>query len=784
MRDRPVPIRALLLLFVLSGAAGLIYEVVWARQLVLVFGNTSQAVSTILTGFFGGLAIGGAVGGRIADRVRRPLRLYGVLEIIVVGVVLLTPVSFRLIGELYRGIYPSLAEAPLLLALVRFAFAIVALAPATLLMGATLPTLTRYLTQDGRGIAGAFQRLYTANTLGAIIGTALAGFVLIELLGLTGALAVGAACSGMAGLIALLLDRRSGAAQGSPDALPAAEETGTAEHPTAPIAATPALHSSRRLALALAFVSGLTSLGYQVTWNRLLSTGTGSSTYVFTTVLVLFLIGIALGAGLLGALRPRVRSAVALIAIAQILTAAFALAGAVILSAPADPFFGGSLDFLTSLGRFAAQAVFVVLPATIAMGITFPATASLLGDETGSEGSATGSLLAVNTGGSLLATFVLPFFVIPLIGSPTTLAGLALLNVVVGGVLIMGAKRTSEAVRWMVGGASAGIAVLVVLSIVSGSAFQNPSLELVEKKGGTIFEAAEDEIAAVEAGEIGGRRLLWVGGTAMTILTVDTKFMPLLPIAMRPDATRGLSIAFGMGSSFHTSLAAGVGADAVELVPSVPKMFGWFYDDAEAVLADPRGRLIIADGRNHVELTADTYDYIVVDPPPPIESSGVSVISTVEFYRASKARLVPDGVMVQWVPYGQTLDEFLAHVRSFLAVFPNVRVIAGAGGYGFYMIGSEGSVDYDPAAMVEVLERPGVLDDVNSAPDSGDRSARVWAGLLEGLTWAAGDELRTAVGDGPVITDDRPLPEYFVIRRLQNPDAQRLTLEGLRQLLE
>ncbi|HEY3414851.1 MAG TPA: spermidine synthase, partial [Armatimonadota bacterium] len=176
---RTTPLPALLLLFILSGAAGLIYEVVWARQLVLVFGNTSQAVSTILTGFFGGLAIGGAVGGRVADRVKRPLRLYGVMELIVVGVVLLTPVSFRLIGELYRGIYPSLSEAPILLALVRFVLAILALAPATLVMGATLPTLTRFLTKGGRGIAGAFQRLYTANTFGAIVGTALAGFVLI-----------------------------------------------------------------------------------------------------------------------------------------------------------------------------------------------------------------------------------------------------------------------------------------------------------------------------------------------------------------------------------------------------------------------------------------------------------------------------------------------------------------------------------------------------------------------------------------------------------------------------
>ena len=430
MRDRPVPLRPLLLLFVLSGAAGLIYEVVWARQLVLVFGNTSQAVSTILTGFFGGLAIGGAVGGRVADRVARPLRLYGFLELIVVVVVLLTPLTFRLIGEVYRGIYPALADAPLALALVRFALAILALAPATLIMGATLPTLTRYLTQGGRGIAGAFQRLYTANTVGAIVGTALAGFVLIELLGLTGALVVGAMCSGTAGAIALVLDRRSGSAATAADgAAPTAPVTPAAAAPTPSPAAAPA--HTRRLALSLAFVSGLTSLGFQVTWNRLLGAGTGSSTYVFTIILVLFLVGIAIGAALVGWLRPRVRPTTLLIAIAQLVTTVFVVIGAGVLASPQSPFNGSSPEFMKALRDFATSSAIVVLPATIAMGIVFPATAALLGDEHGTEGSATGTLLAVNTGGSLVATFVLPFFVIPLIGSPATLALLAIVNAVV-----------------------------------------------------------------------------------------------------------------------------------------------------------------------------------------------------------------------------------------------------------------------------------------------------------------------------------------------------------------
>jgi spermidine synthase len=777
MRERPVPLVVLLLLFVLSGAAGLIYEVVWARQLVLVFGNTSQAVSTILTGFFGGLAIGGAVGGRVADRVRRPLRLYGALELVLVVVVLLTPVSFRLIGELYRGAYGSLAEAPLALALVRFALAILALAPATLLMGATLPTLTRFLARGPVGMAGAFQRLYAANTVGAILGTVLAGFILIELLGLSGALLVGALCSGTAGLVALALDRMTKPAAHT-EAIQATESATAAAARTAQAGRRP---GSRRLALSLAFVSGLTSLGYQVTWNRLLSAGTGSSTYVFTIILALFLVGIAVGALLLGFFRPRVRPTTLLIGVAQLLTALFVIAGAAVLASPQKVFIGAAPDFLDALRSFAWSAAVVVLPATIVMGLTFPATAALLGDESGSEGSASGALLAVNTGGALVATFILPFFVIPLIGSPATLAGLGIVNALVGVGLFARERGLPSPVRL----AGAATAVLLVATVLvthgRGTAFRQPTVEMIESQGGQVFEATEDEIAAVQAGRLSYPQI-WVGGTSMTVITVDTKFMPIIPLALRPDASRGLAVAFGMGTAFRTSLIAGVKTDVAELVPSVPEMFHWFYPDADQVLANPNGHVIIADGRNHVELTDQVYDFIVVDPPPPIESSGVSVISSLEFYQAAKARLSPGGVMVQWVPYGQKLDEFLAHVRSYLQVFPNVRVIAGPGGFGYYMIGSDGSVDLTAEGLEAALARPGVLEDVNSAPDSHQRSAAQWAQTFASNTWAAGDELRALVGPGPLITDDRPLPEYFLLRRLRDPDAPPLTPATLHAL--
>src|SRR5262245_11216740 len=175
----------------------------------------------------------------------------------------------------------------------------------------------------------------------------------------------------------------------------------------------------------------------------------------------------------------------------------------------------------------------------------------------------------------------------------------------------------------------------------------------------------------------------------MTLLTVDAKLMPILPLIARPESQRALVVAFGMGTAFRGSIIAGMRTDAVELVPSVPPRFGWYYPDANEVLANPAGRVIVADGRNHLELTSERFDIIVTDPPPPIESSGASVISSLEYYQAGRDHLTPGGVMMQWLPTGATLDEVRAQLRTFRSVFPHVTTLFGPGGYGTYMLGSD-----------------------------------------------------------------------------------------------
>ena len=742
----------ILALFVLSGAAGLVYEIVWSRQLVLVFGNTTQAVSAILTGFFGGMAIGAAIGGRIADRVRSPLRFYGLLEIALVVVVLVTPFTFSLIHEAYRGVYPALESTPYL-ALARLVLAVLALAPATIMMGATFPTLVRHFTRSTE-MGVAFGRLYMANTLGAVAGTVIAGLVLIELFGLSGALRIGASCSAIAGLVALWLardiDRRDVAVTTTsesvvPDRSPAV--------------------TSRRLPFpwlpfVVAFASGLTSLGYQVTWTRLLSSGTGGLTYVFTVILALFLVGIALGAAVFNVVRGRIRDPVRFLAWTQFAVAVLAMAGLVLVISqpheldPSRPF--------QSIAALFGSAVLAVLPVTIAMGIAFPTSSELLRDERDRAGSASGWLLAANTAGAILGSLVIPFVLMPTIGSPAIIVGLVFANVAMG--LFLAAR--SHPISRPALATGIAIALGVAVTAATPGRIAQPNEALIAAKGWTLYESREDEIASVQAGKKSVTAELWVGGTSMTLLTVDAKLMPILPLIARPDADRALVVAFGMGTAFRTALIAGLRTDAVELVPSVPKMFGHYYPDADAVLADPGGKVIVADGRNHLELSPERFDIIVTDPPPPIQSSGVSVISSREYYEQGRAHLTDGGVMMQWTPFGTTESDLKEHIRTFASVFGHVTAIRGPGGYGFYMLGSDQPITLSAESIRDILERPGILEDISSAFDSPVSTVDDWIALIDDQTWLVDDAVRAYAGDGPLITDDEPRPEYFLLRGL------------------
>ena len=798
--NSPAGKQAILLIFLLSGFAGLVYEVVWARQLVLVFGNTTQAVSAILTGFFGGMAVGSVIGGRIADRVRSPLRMYAILELLVVVAVLMTPFTFSGLHEVYRGAFGTLQQNPAMLALVRFGLSILALGPATVLMGATLPTLSRQLVRDHTMLGHEFGELYMANTAGAIYGAFISGVFLIELIGLNETLFVGVACSATAGLAALLLSRRLGlrksaaAEATSPSAttLAPAPEPEPAPAPAlaqdAEVVAKPRAGQSKlgsgsisrpKLALGVAFVSGLTSLGYQNLWNRLLSSGTGSTSYVFTSILIFFLVGITIGAYIFARFLYKTRHPVALLGIAELSLAALVLATLGVETS----FFG---DTSLTLGL-----IIVVAPATLLMGIVFPMSSMLVADSDERVGTSAGLLLGWNTFGAICGTFVVPFFLMPILTSPRAVVLLAAINALTGLVLLWQAR--SFGVRLQRFGRAVGVAATVaavVVLIVPNQLVADPLINRVHQLNADVLAQSEDEVASVQAvrlSDAAGTLHLFVAGTSMTALTADTRMMAHLPLMVRPTAKSMCAIAFGMGSSYRSGLIDGLKVDAVELVPSVPDMFGHFYSDADQVRANPNGRIIVADGRNYIQLTASTYDLLIVDPPPPMDSAGAGVLFSQEFYKAVKARLNSGGVMMEWEFNGQTVDEFRSHVRTFKSVFKHVTLSFGAANpsSGIMMLGSDDPIELTPQGIQAVLSKPGVVEDLSGAPDSpaGVKTAAQWQQLVLDNLWISDSAVDEFGASGTLITDDHPYTEYNALRHLMGPPSPRALRDELLKVI-
>jgi predicted membrane-bound spermidine synthase len=440
----------ILALFVGSGAAGLVYQVVWSRELVLVFGNTTQAVATIVTAFMAGLGFGSLVGGRWANRSSQPLRLYGALELGVAVFAVLLPFAFDDLAEVYRGAYPGLVDNTFGLTAVRFALALAAVAPATFLMGATLPLLVRYLVRTLDEAGARLGELYAANTAGAVAGTVIAGFVLIEFLGLRLTSYVAVALNLLAGSGALLLSRLATRSLNPPNAVETdrgrgdlgATDTETSQSVAASNRAkgdeagpdgqvghdtsgSEGVRLAPRWAILLAtFVSGFVSLALEVLWTRMLSEGTGSSIYIFTTILAIFLAGIAIGSAIYRRWsNPRHERAATLgvcLGIVGILAQATVVLGSGVV---------GTVPFVV-------RTVVVLLPATILMGYAFPLTGRLVTPSARAAGGSVGLLYAANTAGSILGSFSAAFILAGTLGTNGSVLLLGGLNLLVGAALL------------------------------------------------------------------------------------------------------------------------------------------------------------------------------------------------------------------------------------------------------------------------------------------------------------------------------------------------------------
>lgn len=740
------------LLFFLSGLAGLIYEVVWGRSLVLIFGSTTNSLVATISAFLGGLALGSFLAGKIVDRLpsRQLLRGYSLLELGVGLTALATPGLFGLVKTLYWQFSDGASVTTSLLAVKFLLTSLVILVP-TSLMGATLPFLVRYLQLTSKKLAEfSLSQLYAINTFGGMAGVLLAGFALLELVGLKGSLLTAAALNL---LVAVLAGRLK-----SVDTKPSL---------------TLAPKSLKLTPTALAGIvgfglSGLVSIAYQILWTRVLTPTLGTMIYAFAAILAFYLFGLALGSLIYPAYRRLVPQAGYGFGWLQLLIGLGAVLPVLVMHKVVLP--------------PAWELTLRLLPSTLLLGLTFPAVIGLV-KQPGATGQAIGLAYASNTIGAILGGYLASFVLIPVWGSSPAIVLLALVNFALAYYFFATEKESRAKLPVLALTAVALISTTYLLTAKGGRLLPFVTdIPILEAKLQQVpHQFLEDDVASVFAKQKSQHNepLLVIDGVATTHRVSLTKYMAHLPITLHPQPKKVLIIAFGMGNTYRSALKHGLEVDAVELVPSVPKMANLFHPDN--LLTWPNGRVIINDGRNYAFLTRKKYDIVVIDPPPPFNTAGSTVLHSLEYYEDLAKNLNPEGIVNQWIyAYGSRQDDISMAIRTFLEAFPYVLAVQktdSAGGV--FMLGSFKPIRAE--RLDRLMESQTVLKDLREFADkenfvSGSQPLEIIGDR---------DSLLAILNDFPLITDTQPRTEYYWLRHrfTQAPNLTGSDLDAfIRQL--
>ena len=725
-----------LLLFI-SGAAALIYQVLWIKQLSLVIGVEVYAITTGISAFFAGLALGGLLFGRVADRLGKPLLLYVALE---VGVALLGVGATLGLG-MAAAPFAWLEQQTGLLA---WALPLLLVGLPALLMGGTLPVLMRALAADPQQLGQAGGRLYAANTAGAIVGTLLTAFVLIATLGVRGSAIAAAVLNLLAAVGALLLQRGYTA--------PAAAPNVTATAPA-------------RLALVLYAIAGGVALGYEVVWSQSIVQFMSTRTYAFAVVLATYLAGLFIGSSLMARRVDRIRdpwglfglliAGAGLLALLEI-----ALLGRwlIVLQTQAEALTLslGASELLGMSSRFAVAALSIVFVPTLLLGAAFPLAVRLcVGPHR--VGRDIGAVVAFNTLGGIVGVALCGFVLIPLLGLVRTLGLLAIIAAAVGYVAVRqghGVKKSRRQGVMAIGLAALLVACLTpvdrLANLLPGA--RNAELAFYEEgRGGTVAVVTQGK------GERSFHRLYIQGvsntGDAMPSLRY-MRIQALLPLLIHNGEPRSaLVIGFGTGITAGALLRYPQLQQRVvaELLPSVVGAASLFKGNFNAA-TDPGIDLRLRDGRQELLRSEQPYDLITLEPPPP-SAAGVVNLYSRDFYQLAAQRLQPQGLVAQWLPLPtQNIDDSRSLVRSFLDVFPYATLWTSEF-HEMLLVGSLQPIELDAARINARFEQPSVRD---ALQDVGVASA---AALL--ATWVTDREgLERFAGDAPAVTDDQPRIEY------------------------
>jgi spermidine synthase len=674
----------LVVAFFLSGAAGLVYEVVWAKVLSTTLGSSLFAISTVVSAFFGGLALGAfALGPRLARGARRVER-YALVE---VGVALLGALSvpaLRATEPLFVGLHRLLGPHLAVFIAIRFCVLFAIIVVPTALMGATLPLLVAHA--EGRRFGGALSRLYSANTLGAVAGTLAAAFVLIPSLGLVRS-AVAAAIANAAAAAIAWARRDAGAATARDRA---AGPEGAA--PRRPAHAT---------VVALVALSGFGALVLEVTWTRILTLIISSSVLSFAIVLAFYLFGIAAGSAAVARALPRLQNPLLRFADLQVVLGLLVLTHLLLLPLLPDLLFrlvvSPATTLPVALGAQALVAAVLLVPPCFVLGALFPLAARLL--HASDPARTTGTTYAVNTVGTIAGAVAAGYFFIPRIGSRGTLVFGALLSLGIGLVALLRARAQTVRVATVAVTATAAAASLLLAAprwdprLLTASVYRPlvahalaapdadagaPSLaRSVAVDSIAFYREGINTTVSVHAVRETGALVLKIGGKsdASSIEVGTQTLLGLLPMLFAPDSARVAIIGHGTGMTAATVLrAAARSVDMIEIEEAVLEASRLFREPGDVPLDDPRARIVVDDGRMHLAAAREPFDVVVSQPSNPWVA-GNNNLFTRDFYRLVRSRLSPGGVFCQWIQmYEVSPETASALLGAFRAEFPGAFV--------------------------------------------------------------------------------------------------------------
>lgn len=768
-------------LFLLSGVAGLVYEIVWSRLLALVMGATTFAIATVLVAFMGGLALGSYLAGRVADRIRRPTRVYGVLEILIGLYGLSTPLLFRAAVPLYALLYDVAEQNFAVLTAARFCLSGLFLLIPTTMMGATLPLLVQYVAQIRGRVGGSVALLYAINTFGAVGGVVVAGFVSIPLLGMQATTMIAAGINLAVGIVACFLPAGlpEGALREMPRRRVAPSQVGEA----------PGLRLTRAgtaLVLTAFALSGFCAMVYQVAWTRVLILSVGPTTYGFSMILCTFILGIAVGSIAIAPLVDRWRRPVLVFGVMEVVIGASALV--------ALRYFGEMPEWTRQIIRSSGNSfayvlwrqTWIVLALTIVptflMGAIFPLINRLCAPSVAQSGRTVGIAYAVNTAGTILGSFGAGFVMIPhaAIGVQKTILIAVGLNLAAGAGLVLYAWRR----QWSVlAPAALGLAALTVVFMPRVGAWDRQALVSAPYWGHRGEQPKHQ------------RLLFYREGVDATVAVTEYRDVRSLRISGKIDASDGIGdglthlgfahVGMLSGGPVERALLIGLGSgitlgslacyaeveelDCVEISEGVVEAAGRFYGRVNyEVLRDPRVRMIRGDGRNHLLLTDRQYDLIVSIPSNPW-MAGVANLFTREYFELCRQRLRPGGRVCSWLQlYSISEADFKSVIRTAFEVFPHVSLWQGMQGDTMLI------ASVDPPAM-DVERILAAFDDPRIREDLG----RIWVqqpGHLLGGFICAGERLRAWAADAPLHTDDNARLEFSTPRALFTTEQDSLRL--------